>query len=316
MILTRWKLMAGVLAVSLGGLAAMAGQCTKSEPTKGGTPPEMPAASAPATKPAAAPSPMMTPPAAPMLPSIPAAEPAKPVELPPPPAVLPVGGTTPSVPPVPNTDYTPVEATAGGRSPASPGGYEKPAPAPPMPTELTPIPAGSALPTPPTLTPPASAPTPPMSLPSDPLIDATPPSPSNFIKPAATAPTSAAVAAVQAKYRILLRVGEGEPLFEVRSADHLILKVVCEKVDVKSPEKGQGLSAVKAAGKVRFAGFGAEGTCDELHFLAGTGEVSMTGNVKIQVKDKLGRIESELSADTMRYRLDPQTLTGNGLLKP
>jgi hypothetical protein len=107
------------------------------------------------------------------------------------------------------------------------------------------------------------------------------------------------------KFRILLRVGEGEPTFEVRCGDDLVLKVACEKVDVKSPEKGNGLSAVKASGKVRFAGFGAEGTCDELSFLAGSGEVVLAGGVNIKVKDKLGRVESELSADSAKYKLDP-----------
>ena len=117
--------------------------------------------------------------------------------------------------------------------------------------------------------------------------------------------------AVASKYRILLRVGEGEPTFEVKCGDDLILKVICEKIDIKSPEKGSGPSAVKASGKVRFVGFGAEGICEELSFLAGTGEVTMTGAVKIQVKDKLGRIESELSTETMKYRIDPAaTFTG------
>jgi hypothetical protein len=152
-----------------------------------------------------------------------------------------------------------------------------------------------------------------MSVPADPLIDAPPPTPITLTEPVATA---LAVAASPAKYRILLRVGEGEPVFEVRSGDALMLKVVCEKVDVKSPEKGSGLCAVKACGKVRFAGFGAEGTCDELNFLAGTGEVAMTGNVKIQVKDKLGRVESELSAELMKYKIDPHTVAGYGQLKP
>ena len=156
---------------------------------------------------------------------------------------------------------------------------------------------------------------PPMSVPADPLIDAPPPAPISVTKPAATAP-AVAIGVTQTKYRILLRVGEGEPVFEVRSGDALMLKVVCEKVDVKSPEKGQGPSSVKACGKVRFAGFGAEGTCDELNFLAGTGEVAMTGNVKIQVKDKLGRVESELSAELMKYRIDPHTVAGQGQLKP
>jgi hypothetical protein len=155
-----------------------------------------------------------------------------------------------------------------------------------------------------------------MRLPADPLIETQPAASIARVKAMNAAPAAPTAPVAQGKYGILLRVGEGEPLFEVRSGDHLILKVVCEKIDVKSPEKGQGLSAVKAAGRVRFAGFGAEGTCDELHFLAGTGEVAMTGHVMIQVKDKLGRIESELSADTMRYRIDPHAMTGNGLLKP
>ena len=89
-------------------------------------------------------------------------------------------------------------------------------------------------------------------------------------------------------------MGEGEPTFEVKCGDELVLKVVCEKVDIKSPEKGGGPSMVKASGKVRFAGFGAEGICEELSLLAGTGEVTMAGAVNIKVKDKLGRVERPL----------------------
>jgi hypothetical protein len=116
------------------------------------------------------------------------------------------------------------------------------------------------------------------------------------------------------KFRIVLRVGEGEPSFEVRHGDDLVMKVVCDKVDIKSPEKGQGLSAVTASGNVRFVGFGAEGTCDTLSFLAGTGEVSMTGKVKILVKDKIGRVESELETTQIKYKLDNSALTGT--IKP
>ena len=49
MFLTRWKMMAGLLAVSLGGLAAMAGPCTKDD--KGAPPPDMPTAAAPPVMP-------------------------------------------------------------------------------------------------------------------------------------------------------------------------------------------------------------------------------------------------------------------------
>jgi lipopolysaccharide export system protein LptA len=116
------------------------------------------------------------------------------------------------------------------------------------------------------------------------------------------------------KFRIVLRVGDGEPTFEVRSGDDLVLKVVSDKVDVKSPEKGSGPSTVKASGKVHFVGFGAEGNCDELAFLAGTGEVNLTGNVKVHVKDKLGRIESELSTERLMYKIDASAIGGS--LKP
>jgi hypothetical protein len=127
--------------------------------------------------------------------------------------------------------------------------------------------------------------------------------------PPVTAP--AATQQVVTRFRIVLRVGEGEPTFEVRSGDDLVLKVVCEKVDVKSPEKGQTLSSVTATGKVRFVGFGSEGTCESLSFLAGTGEVAMSGNVRIQVKDKLGRVESELTTETIKYRIDTSALPGS-----
>ena len=121
-------------------------------------------------------------------------------------------------------------------------------------------------------------------------------------------------AAADTKFRIVLRVGEGEPTFEVKNGDNLVLKVACEKVDIKSPEKGNGPSEVTARGKVRFVGFGAEGTCEELKFFAGTGEVSMSGDVKVQVKDKLGRVESELTSATLKYKIDASAIGGS--IKP
>jgi hypothetical protein len=127
----------------------------------------------------------------------------------------------------------------------------------------------------------------------------------------ATAPASIGPALSAMKYRILLRVGEGEPTFEVKCGDELVLKVTCEKIDIKSPEKGGGPSMVKASGKVRFAGFGAEGVCEELSFLAGTGEVMMAGAVNIKVKDKLGRVESEFSTESAKYKLDPHAPAGS-----
>ena len=128
-----------------------------------------------------------------------------------------------------------------------------------------------------------------------------------------TAPPKPTAAPAATKFRIVLRVGDGEPSFEVRHGDSLVMKVTCDKVDIKSPEKGQG-SNVTATGKVKFVGFGAEGTCDSLSFLAGSGEVALSGNVNVKVRDKIGRVESELNADKMQYKLDQTALTG--VLKP
>lgn len=120
-----------------------------------------------------------------------------------------------------------------------------------------------------------------------------------------TAPLTVESLPPASKYRTLLRVGDGEPVFELRSGDNILLKVVSQKVDVKThPEKGSSLSMVRATGNVRFVGFGAEGTCEELSFRAGTGEVTLTGSVRIRMKDKLGRLESEVSGDRMTYRLE------------
>jgi len=74
------------------------------------------------------------------------------------------------------------------------------------------------------------------------------------------------------------------------------------------------MQQVKATGKVRFVGFGSEGTCDELSFVAGTGELQLAGNVTIQVKDKLGRVDSELKSDKVKYKIDASALPG--VMKP
>jgi hypothetical protein len=338
---TRWKLMAGVLGVSLGGLAA-ASTCAKFDRSNGraaDTPvakadDKLPPAGAPAVPllplpalpdapvvPALIPAGATVPPAAvpPVLPTIPgpalpdAPKPAKPDMKPtPPPAVIPTVGTEPVPLPPPSAPVPPVVTPV----PSKPA---KPPEAPPLDAIPTP-PIGDLIP-PPAPTPPPSAPkvppstppaTPPGSLLPPPVNDAPRAEVPPFVPPPGVPPVIQQQEAN--KFRILLRVGEGEPTFEVKHGDNLVLKVACEKVDIKSPEKGTGLSEVVAKGKVQFAGFGAIGTCDELSFMAGSGEVRMTGNVKVQVKDKLGRIESELTTATMKYKIDASAI--GGALKP
>jgi len=236
--------------------------------------------------PAATPSPVDTPqPAtAPPRPS-PVAEPT-----PPKPALTPAAPTEDLIPPVPE----PAPRAAATERPASSQAGASAV----LPTEpALPVPAAIEK-QPQPQRPDAGGATPGMPPASPPLVGGPPAPP----------------VAGEAKFRIILRVGEGEPTFEVKHGDNLILKVASEKVDIKSPEKGAGPSEITARGNVRFVGFGAEGTCEELKFFAGTGQVEMMGDVKVQVKDKLGRVESELTTGSMKYKLDASA-TG-GQLKP
>jgi hypothetical protein len=322
---TRWKLMAGVLGVSLGGLAGIAGQCPKPDQDKARRaddvlklpePPVIPGGGV--TPPKPAPPPVEVPPPAPAsLPPLPEVADAKLPPVPPPSS--------------PKADDKKPEVAKKSEPAKKPDAA--PAPLPTLPPTI--VPAGgqipAALPDAPAV-PPAALPSGPVTPSAPPsaadlpiITPAAPPSPAaapvmEFAKPAAeptklaVVPASASVPAAASKFRIVLRVGEGDPVFEVRHGDDLVMKVMSEKVDVKSPEKGGGLSAVTATGKVRFVGFGSEGTCDSLSFLAGTGEVALSGGVKVQVKDKIGRVESELTADQMRYKIDTTTLPGS--IKP
>jgi len=314
MTIPRYKIMAGILGVSLGGLA-VAGQCSRPDtphrasdappadpkvPNAGAKPALLPALPPPALPtPALLPIPtavaadlpvLPAPMSAPQskLPELPTAPPVK-VELPrpasvPTPVVIPASGTTlPDLPPM-------IPAAPKAAAPT----------APPVTIEPT-APTTSLVPVPP-------APSAVVVSPSPVVVTPTPAIYPTL--PRATAVTPVPQQVVANRFRILLRVGEGEPMFEVKSGDDLVLRVVCEKVDVKSPEKGSGPSSVVASGRVRFVGFGAEGTCDSLSFQAGSGEVSMTGAVRVQVKDRIGRVESELTSDRLQYRLDANALPG------
>jgi hypothetical protein len=354
MLFSRWKVMTGLVGVSLGGLAALAGQLPKPEPAL----PPLPEVkqAAPEPKPVAeakVPIKQSKERSAeqlqnslknqsewtPIPPHVPisAASGLPPVELPVLP--LPSANATPSVaqtpsktgelPPLPLPEKTgdapkPVFVTTPGHKVTAPNytpDYSS------VPTSVPPagvLPtAGAAAPLAPPIAEPDPAPlarptVPPTSTvysqgPGTNLPVATPPLPTVQAADPLIAPSKPSVGPAATKFRIVLRVGDGEPSFEVRHGDNLVMKVTCDKVDIKSPEKGQG-SNVTATGRVKFVGFGAEGTCDSLSFLAGSGEVALSGNVNVKVRDKIGRVESELNAEKMQYKLDQTALTG--VLKP
>lgn len=284
MTISRWKIMAGMFGLSLAGIYAVAGPGSKGKAESKGDP--FPAGTVVLSEPPLAPPSVV--PVSGVIPFVPPAELVVPAAPTPEPTTLPLTLTLPADLPAP----PPLVMS----QPVIP---LLPAPEPivtSMPSSITlPRSTVESLPTPIVF-----------ELPAPPIIEVTPPPP----LPATPEPAPS-------KYRIVLRVGDGEPVFEVRSGDNIVMKVISEKVDVKAPmEKGQTLSAVKAMGKVRFVGFGAEGCCDELSFLAGSGEVCLTGGVRVKVKDKLGRVESELTGEKMNYRLEAGDSSLSGVLEP
>ena len=275
-----------------------------------------PAATLPPPRPAASSDPGAVLPALPAVPP-PGSIPASAASVPTPPPL-------PEAPAVPGAVRRPMVPPVAAACPAVPTGV--------APTGVAPA-AAAVGPLPASVTPAAGDP-PPAAI-REAAPDLPPPPPPAAVREAAPAPPSpplpsagalekpllnpepapqVAVGRLPARYRVLLRVGEGEPAFEVRCGDDLMLKVVCTKVEVKSPEHDEGPMSVRAVGNVRFVGFGAEGTCEELSFLAGDGSVQLQGRVVVRVKDKLGRVESELSGDTLRYRIDPSAISG--ILRP
>ena len=309
---TRWKLMIGALGVGLGGLAAIADTPTKpgvscAPPTThtamripaeppltlpplpdAPVPSALPVVEPPALPTATKPLPMM-PPAKdeaklPALPPLAKDEP-KPVPLPMPPS--------PERIPVPELSQ-PLKITFGKPSPPA----EKPSskmdnllgvgvPAPPMPelprkAEKLALPAAVVVVA---------------------EVPAMPPAP----KPAMTEVKPVAVAvtpvAAEKKLTVVLHMGDQRPKFEVRDGEVVYLRVMSEKVDVKSPPDSveANLSTMRATGKVRFVTPGGEGTCDELSVVPGTGQVTVTGHVAFTYS--WGKVETTVTGDKMTFRL-------------
>lgn len=286
MTLTRWKLMAGVLGLSLGGLAAMA-DTPRPAPVRTGTPcPACPACPAAPSAPVVAAPPQFA--AEPPPIAVPVPTPG--VVLPSGPAVAPLQLPTFEVPPppVPSRTFAVVEVAPAPRlvaervvelavpmttfePPIVPVANPVPAPAP---QTLLPVP------------PPQPTPVPPVSTPADLPVPSQP----------------AANVVVEKKLRVVLNMGDDRPRFEVRDGEDALLKVVSEKVDVKSPsDRGEAMSTLKAVGRVTFMTPGGEGTCDELSVVPGTGQVVVAG--KVSFKYNWGKVETEVTGERMTFRL-------------
>jgi hypothetical protein len=127
--------------------------------------------------------------------------------------------------------------------------------------------------------------------------------PTPFLEPRSEVP--AIKEEVESRVRVVVPLGKGQAKFEVLTGETVLLQAVCEAVEVRSPgeksEKGSASTPIKASGKVRFTAPGCEGTCDTLAVLPGTGEVELTGTVRVVCKH--GKAETEIQATTMKFKL-------------
>jgi hypothetical protein len=203
-----------------------------------------------------------------------------------------------------------------------------PVPAPRAPEMLPAIPPPSLPPDPPTarVTPPAvpvelptrnvnqPAPVAPLAPPPLPPRDRAP-----DLTPLPPVPPSAdlrpvpqpQLAVTTSKLKMLMRLGDGKPRFEIRNSEslELLFKVYGEKVEMQSPPEGakaSPIAGVTAVGKVRFTGPMIEGTCDQVTVLSGTGEVLLKGNV--YVRTKRGKMWSEMTTEKMIYQIGASAL--------
>ena len=330
MTLTRWKLLAGVFGIAMVGVVAMANpQCPgKQDPARETAPPTREVAFKPADTPKTfsvaipatvkaaerlpdlvpiASAPVSPPkvefaPTIPALPSTPRME--LPAELPTPiafaPVQLPSVTPTPLPTPLPTQDRV-IELPLPGFAATKPG-----LPTAELKLELPrvdpqPIPSSPPLvkfePTLPASQPPA---TPIVAVPTGGLSPFDAPAPSRA--PVAVTEAPAVKEEVETRVRVVVPLGKSPAKFDVLAGDSVLLQAVCEQVEVRSPsEKGGAASPIKASGKVRFTAPGCEGTCDSLAVLPGTGEVELTGSVRVLCKH--GKAETEIQAATMKFKL-------------
>ncbi len=275
--LTRWKLLAAGFGISVCGLAALAEPaCRSVGHTAGRSEPNAPESkSKGATEPKSMPVP------------VPAL-----VELPVPPTIPPsVGVTTPAEIPLP------VLLPELKPTPAPLLPIPAPAPAPSAPVFIGPIVTVEQLD--PNFAKPLTPPIPaPVALPN---IGVAQQPVESFPVPTPLTPVSS-VAPTEKKLRVNLQMDEGNPKFEVRDGEEVVLKVVSDKVDVTSPKnKGERWSTLKAMGQVKFMTPGGDGYCDELQVVPGTGEVIAVGHVKFTYN--WGKVETSATAEKMNFRL-------------
>ena len=131
----------------------------------------------------------------------------------------------------------------------------------------------------------------------------TPPAPAPAPAPEVrTVAARSATPTVEKRLKVTLQMGDGNPRFEIRDGEEVVLKVTSDKIDVTAPtEKGDLWSTLKASGRVKFYSPGGDGYCDELVIVPGSCEVIATG--KVQFKYNWGKVETAVTSERMTFRL-------------
>ncbi|HEY8505389.1 MAG TPA: hypothetical protein VIL46_12470, partial [Gemmataceae bacterium] len=115
-----------------------------------------------------------------------------------------------------------------------------------------------------------------------------------------------------APLRMLMRLGDGEPRFEVKNGDELLLKVYGDRMEMPpgGPTPRQGLPCVSAVGKVRFWGPGVSGTCEQLTVMSPSGEILLKGAVQMECKK--GDVHHRLAAEEVMFQLGGTRFQASG----
>jgi hypothetical protein len=323
--LRYWRTLACLLALGIGGLAVCAEECIR-----GGTPAGRETRRAKAEPPAVA------------------AAPSNAVALPPPadskdaePLILPMAPVTQPTIVIPAVHTPPVDPSTSSKPALSPPistlpslptpdplakAVDLPPPPPMIAPKLDAVPTGSPMPLDikptPSLPPPPTIPVapkfdpPPAPLPMAPIQTAppalatpvTPPVPAIPAQPAGAAKPAAATG----QYKLFLRMGgTGQPHFDIRDGDQLLLKVSCEQIELHGAhDAASGLPGLTATGKVKFHGSGLDGTCDQLTIVSMKGEVALKGGVRLTCYR--GTTGSQVVAESVMFQL---TRTGETATK-
>src|SRR5438132_290278 len=115
--------------------------------------------------------------------------------------------------------------------------------------------------------------------------------------------SAAKPATLTGQYKLYLRMGgNGQPRFEIRDGDQLLLKVTCEQIELHGAQDGKSaLPGLTASGNVKLHGSGLDGTCDQLSITAVKGEVALKGAVKLTCYR--GTMSSQVVAESVMFQL-------------